>query len=98
MFQSTVFLPSRDRRTKIFRLRRSLPSLTVENQKPTAKPLSMRLAVGFSFVLLCGILSVFDGNPGKSLVPVIRVIILGMENWYDTKDRVERRDREGIIL
>ncbi|WP_276689069.1 hypothetical protein, partial [Prevotella pallens] len=48
--------------------------------------------------LLCGILSVFDGNPGKSLVPVIRVIILGMENWYDTKDRVERRDREGIIL
>ena len=27
-----------------------IPSLTVENQKPTAKPLSMRLAVGF---ILC---------------------------------------------
>ena len=35
------------------------PSLTVENQKPTAKPLSMRLAVGFIFVLLSGILSIF---------------------------------------
>ena len=36
-----------------------IPSLTVENQKPTAKPLSMRLAVGFIFVLLSGILSIF---------------------------------------
>lgn len=35
------------------------PSLTVENQEPTAKPLFMRLAVGFVFVLLSGILSVF---------------------------------------
>ena len=35
------------------------PSLTVENQKPTAKPLSMRLAEGFVFVLLSGILSIF---------------------------------------
>ena len=39
--------------------RKKVPSLTVENQKPTAKPLSMRLAVGFIFVLLSGILSIF---------------------------------------
>ena len=36
-----------------------IPSLTVENQKPTAKPLFMRLAVSFIFVLLSVILSVF---------------------------------------